>query len=132
MVSMSDMTRHRRLYLASFAALGLVVLALPGVHWRLIGWARWEPFYQGRPSLYWRGVAMACHAESHFFDPKAPEDGWRVHFVFYPPHHPVLRWLAVRFGATGRAASRCGATRLLCRSCRTCCPISNRRCGTTR
>jgi hypothetical protein len=26
----------------------------PAVHWRLIGWAKGEAFYQGRPTSYWR------------------------------------------------------------------------------
>jgi hypothetical protein len=33
----------------------LGVLALPGVHWRLVGWRRGEPFYRGRPASYWAG-----------------------------------------------------------------------------
>ncbi len=26
----------------------------PAIHWRLIGWAKGEAFYQGRPTSYWR------------------------------------------------------------------------------
>src|SRR5436309_10894633 len=48
------MTKRRRRLLLALALLALVgVLALPGVHWRLIGWWRGEPFYQGRPASYW-------------------------------------------------------------------------------
>src|SRR5262245_31935533 len=31
----------------------LVALSLPGVHWRLYGWARGEAFYRNRPTTYW-------------------------------------------------------------------------------
>jgi Armadillo/beta-catenin-like repeat len=48
------MTRRQRRLLTGSAVLGLCgVLALPGVHWRLVGWWRGEPFYQGRPASYW-------------------------------------------------------------------------------
>src|SRR5437667_138733 len=48
------MTKRRRRLLAALAVLALLgVLALPAVHWRLIGWWRGEPFYQGRPASYW-------------------------------------------------------------------------------
>jgi hypothetical protein len=30
------------------------VALLPSVHWRLIGWARNEAFFQGRPTSYWK------------------------------------------------------------------------------
>ena len=47
------MTRRRRRLLIGLAVLALVgVLALPGVQWRLIGWAKGEPFYRGRPASY--------------------------------------------------------------------------------
>jgi hypothetical protein len=46
-------TRRRRLlwFLALFAVAG--VLALPAVHWRLIGCANGEPFWRGRPASYY-------------------------------------------------------------------------------
>jgi hypothetical protein len=37
--------------LALAAVLG--TLAMPGVHWRLIGWVRGEPFWRGRPASYY-------------------------------------------------------------------------------
>lgn len=48
------MTRRWRL-LVSLALLLLVgsVLALPAVHWRLIGWVKSEAFYDGRPTCWW-------------------------------------------------------------------------------
>ncbi len=48
------MTRRRKLIAAgaSLAAL-LAVLAVPGVHWRLVGWWGDEPSYDGRPATYW-------------------------------------------------------------------------------
>src|SRR5437763_129674 len=50
------MTKRRRRLLAGLAALALVgVLALPSVHWRLIGWWRGEPFWRGRPASWYAG-----------------------------------------------------------------------------
>lgn len=47
------MTRRRRL-LIGLAVLALGgVLALPSVHWRLVGWWQGEPFYRGMPASYW-------------------------------------------------------------------------------
>jgi hypothetical protein len=43
-----------------WAGLGLVLLAtigllaLPAVHWPLLGWLRGEAFYRGRPTSYWQ------------------------------------------------------------------------------
>jgi HEAT repeats len=49
------MARRRRRLLIGLAVLALGgVLALPGVHWRLVGWAKGEPLYHGRPVSYWR------------------------------------------------------------------------------
>ena len=49
------MTRRRQLILASLSVLAAAgVLALPAVHWRLVGWARDEPFWHGMPASYWR------------------------------------------------------------------------------
>jgi hypothetical protein len=49
------MKRHLRLWLG----IGLVVVGgsvlSPAVHWRLLGWAKGEAFYQGRPTSYWLG-----------------------------------------------------------------------------
>jgi hypothetical protein len=46
--------RRRRLlaFLAVFAVLG--ILALPPVRWRVVGWAKREPFWHERPVSYWR------------------------------------------------------------------------------
>jgi hypothetical protein len=50
------MTRRRkRLLLGLAVATAVGVLALPAVHWRVIGWLEDEPFYRGRPSSYYRG-----------------------------------------------------------------------------
>jgi hypothetical protein len=56
------MTRRRRWLMAVAGAVGLVVLALPPVHWRLYGWARGEQFYKGRPASYWSAEIAACDA----------------------------------------------------------------------
>src|SRR5262245_53360191 len=48
------MKRRWRLWLAlaSLLLIGVAVVQ-PAVHWRLIGWARGEAFYQGRPTRHW-------------------------------------------------------------------------------
>jgi hypothetical protein len=52
------MTRRRKHVMVSLVLFTTVgVLALPGVHWRLIGWWRGEPFWRGRPaSFYARSI----------------------------------------------------------------------------
>ena len=69
------MTRRRRRLPIGLVVLALLgVLALPGVHWRLIGWWRGEPFYQGRPASYY----AAC-LRTHFGIP-GPAEAWvRAH-----------------------------------------------------
>jgi HEAT repeat len=56
------MSKRRRWLVTVTVTAGLVVLALPPVHWRLYGWARGEPFYQGRPASYWSAEIAACEA----------------------------------------------------------------------
>ncbi len=46
------MRKHVRLW-PVLVVLTAVILATPGVHWRLIGLAKREAFYQGRPTSYW-------------------------------------------------------------------------------
>jgi hypothetical protein len=53
------MHRRRRIILALLAVAAL--LAVPAVHWRLIGWVRGEAFYQGRPTSYWAGEIRSFH-----------------------------------------------------------------------
>lgn len=48
------MRRRWRLLTGLALLLVGVVLSFPAVHWRLIGWARGEAFYDGRPSSWWR------------------------------------------------------------------------------
>jgi hypothetical protein len=52
-----QMKLNRRRVLLSAGLLFLVfgALALPAVHWRLLGRWRGEAFFQGRPTSYWRG-----------------------------------------------------------------------------
>jgi hypothetical protein len=48
---------RRRWRLLFGLALVLLVgasLLHPAIHWRLIGWAKGEAFYEGRPTTYWR------------------------------------------------------------------------------
>src|SRR5947208_1405182 len=55
------MTKRRRRLLALAVLALLGVLAFPGVHWRLVGWARGEPFYQGRPASYYADRVRSWH-----------------------------------------------------------------------
>lgn len=48
------MKRRWRLWLILAMLLLGDSLLHPAVHWRLIGWAKGEAFYQGRPKSYWR------------------------------------------------------------------------------
>jgi hypothetical protein len=66
------MRRRRRSILALFTVAAL--LAVPAVHWRLIGWVRGEAFYQGRPTSYWarelrsfRSFPVGCSFETGAF-----------------------------------------------------------------
>jgi hypothetical protein len=55
-------TKRRRRLLGLLALAALAgVLAVPAVHWRLIGWWRGEPFWQGRPASYY-----ASHISAHW------------------------------------------------------------------
>lgn len=47
------MKRRWRLWLILALLLLGGSLLHPAVHWRLIGWAKGEVFYQGRPTSYW-------------------------------------------------------------------------------
>src|SRR5580704_14445099 len=65
------MTKRRRRLLAALALLTLIsVLALPAVHWRLVGWARGEPFWKGRPASYY---ARWAH---HYFERHGRVEFW--------------------------------------------------------
>ena len=56
------MTRRRKVVLFSAATLVVLgVLALPGVHWRIIGWARGEPFHRARPASYYANRLRSWH-----------------------------------------------------------------------
>ena len=46
------MKRRWKLWVALAVLFGSLV-ALPAVHWRVIGWAQGEAFYQGRPTSWW-------------------------------------------------------------------------------
>jgi hypothetical protein len=53
------MRRRWRLVLGLLLVTSCVaILAVPAIHWRLIGWARGEAFYLGRPTIYWRGEVV--------------------------------------------------------------------------
>jgi hypothetical protein len=55
------MTRLRKLLLPALAFLAVPgVLALPGVRWRLVGWARGDPFWRGRPASYYARRVIAA------------------------------------------------------------------------
>lgn len=47
----------------------LALLAQPPVYWRVLGWARVENFYRGRPTSYWRGEVKAmAEREQEFWE----------------------------------------------------------------
>lgn len=53
------MTKRRNRWLIGLLALAfLATLATPSVHWPLIGWAKGEVFYRGRPTTYWMHEVM--------------------------------------------------------------------------
>lgn len=57
------MTNRRKRWLIGVSALALAAtLATPAVHWRLIGWARGEAFYRGRPTTFWMEEVMAVES----------------------------------------------------------------------
>src|SRR5262245_34959437 len=50
------MKQRRRLWLCLLLLqLVAALVALPAVHWRVIGCVKQEAFYQGRPTSYWAG-----------------------------------------------------------------------------
>lgn len=49
------MKRHLRLWLGGLLLLGIgILVSTPLVRWRIIGLARGEAFYRGRPTSYWQ------------------------------------------------------------------------------
>jgi hypothetical protein len=70
----------------------LGVLALPGVHWRLIGWAKGEPFYQGRPASYW---ASECQ---HYIVIGTWEAGATRRYTYRIEGPKFLWWVKWRLG----------------------------------
>jgi hypothetical protein len=106
------MNNRRRFLLFTAAAALLFVLALPGVHWRLYGWCRGEPFYRGRPSSYWRSAIAACEIRWSFFS-LATSGGDRgllppvQDMILIPRLDPVERfrqWLAENLNQPNLAA----------------------------
>src|SRR5437588_13051789 len=90
------MTKRRGRLLAGLAALAMLgVLALPSVHWRLIGWWRGEPFYQRRPASYWaaelRAVDLASIDRGNLPD-------WAVGGVAFRKASGPKAWLRERLG----------------------------------
>jgi hypothetical protein len=94
-------TKRRRRLLGLLALTALVgVLAVPAVHWRLIGWWWGEPFWQGRPASYWRAEVADSELLLAWSGRRMATNG----FPAAPPLillarrsgplDPVLRWLA--------------------------------------
>ena len=53
------MRRRWRLVLGLlFLTSCVAILAVPAVHWRLLGWVRAEAFYLGQPTSYWRSEIL--------------------------------------------------------------------------
>jgi hypothetical protein len=73
-----------------------VVLSVPAIHWRLIGWAKGEAFYQARPTSWWE---MECQRwkRRHY------EDRWDAGDIWI--RDPS--WIEQRFaGWLGQSAER--------------------------
>jgi hypothetical protein len=78
------------------------VLTVPAVHWHIVGWARREPFYAGRPASYWRAEVAECQVvrgwlTSFFGTPAGP-----CSVILLRPANPVVKakrrveaWLGV-------------------------------------
>ncbi|OAI54345.1 hypothetical protein AYO44_03490 [Planctomycetaceae bacterium SCGC AG-212-F19] len=80
-------------------------LAVPAVHWRLIGWVRGEAFYLDRPTSYWRGevarieeVVLSVQGFEFpaYYDPRlvGVESSWEqcLHWVGFPARQmPLIR-----------------------------------------
>jgi hypothetical protein len=66
------MTKRRKLQLVGAGlAAALLVLALPGVRWPLVGWWRGEPFYDGRPASYWSAAVAPLSSHYKLYGPAA-------------------------------------------------------------
>ena len=67
-------------------------LLLPAVHWRLIGWARGEAFYQGRPTSYWKRQVRQAVMKDFFLSGD-------LYFAEADPEPGVIEsWLNERLG----------------------------------
>jgi hypothetical protein len=87
------MTRQRRRLLIGSTVLALLgVLALPGVHWRLVGWWRGEPFWRGRPASYWAAECERIDLRGDFGP--ANLRGYYVHI----DDPSLLAWAKKRLG----------------------------------
>jgi hypothetical protein len=105
------MTKRRRRLLVALAVLaGLGTLALPAVHWRLYGWLRSEPFYQGRPASYYAGCIRGYYAAPAEERPLSPNGEWAL--MHLPPRVFDVLWnhpppfLSVRWAAAGKDVVR--------------------------
>lgn len=93
------MKRRWRLWLGLTLVLFLGSSLLhPAVHWRLIGWARGEAFYQGRPTSWW---ARECRQWELRLVPSS--DGGTLSII-EPDwvRHPT--WLEQKLGLGGHTA----------------------------
>jgi hypothetical protein len=91
------MKRRWRLWL--IPALLLIVggsLVHPAVHWRLIGWAKGEAFYQGRPTSYWRWECEQWEAGELVY-------GWD--YTSFSWHRIPSRWDKLVQGVVGKPSS---------------------------
>src|SRR4051812_49922600 len=81
--------RERRIWLG-LALLLIIAALLPAVHWRVIGWARGEAFYQGRPTGYWKREVRQCVMVDDFLS--------GILYFFPPERMFVEEWLEKYLG----------------------------------
>jgi HEAT repeat protein len=85
------MTKRRRRLLGALAVLAVLgTLGIPAVHWRLYGWIRREPFYQGRPASYFAAEIKRFFVAPGEGRPASSAEEWgRVHL---PPRVAYALW----------------------------------------
>ena len=88
------MRRKLLIVLAALAAAVALAIIGPGVYWRLVGRARGEAFYDGRPTSYW-ARQIETHADVEHVDYSRGElISWPSPYAWLP--RPLLERLMGR------------------------------------
>src|SRR4051794_30855540 len=96
------MSRPRKRLVAGLSVVAvLTVLAVPAVHWRLVGWAKREPFYQGRPAGYWaaelRTLKVYSRPAQRAVGP-GPGETYPIWMGWRPADRRRVAWVRERLG----------------------------------